>query len=231
MVLWVVLSLFLVMVMVDVVWILGQPTFIPRSMIRSNKYRSYYSFSLKRGDHFCVAVDGRGGVGHRTTYFSSQKVYLSADSHDAGFGTYQSHCTASPMLSPLGRGYSYNATGGYSFGVAAIGGKVVWVLVPPTFLAINLIFVLVVVIFFSHWSRYYISVGHSNRYSSYYSLSQMWHNHFSVSGDGIGVVGTRTTLFSSHKVGFGGYRHDMEFSPYQSHRTGSPVYSSFSKYY
>ena len=45
-------------------------------MIHSNKFRSYYSLYMMRDGNFIVYGDGKGGVGTRTTNFSSRKVDL-----------------------------------------------------------------------------------------------------------------------------------------------------------
>ena len=86
-------------------------------MTHSKKYRSYYSLYLSRDDIFSVAICGRGGVGHSTTQFFTQKFYFSADIYDMVFRPLQSHRTASPMASLLSKAYSDSSTGDYSYGV------------------------------------------------------------------------------------------------------------------
>ena len=66
-------------------------------------------------------------------------------------------------------------------------------------------------------------MSHSNKYRSSSSLSQRLHDHFSVSGDGRGSAGTRTTHFYSQKVYFGIDRNGEGICPSQSHCTGSPM--------
>ena len=85
--------------------------------------------------------------------------------------------------------------------------------------------------FVSSRSSDYPDMIHSKRDISSCSLFQKNNNQFSTTGDGRGDIGPRTTNFSSQKVGFVRYTHDMGFIPSQIYCIETPVTSSCSRGY
>ena len=89
----------------------------------SKKYRSSSSFSWGGGLKFSAAGGDRGGVCISTNHFSYQKSCLVTGMNDIGFEPYQSHCTASSLVSYWIRDYPIGDYYGSSFIVAAGGGR------------------------------------------------------------------------------------------------------------
>ena len=92
-------------------------------MIHSNKFRSYYSLYMMRDGNFIVYGDGKGGVGTRTTNFSSRKVDFITYRHDVGLRPSQIHCTASPMESLLSKYYKVGSYDSSTIGIDCGDGK------------------------------------------------------------------------------------------------------------
>ena len=103
--------------------------------------------------------------------------------------------------------------------------KVVWVLELPNFPPIKIIVCLMVIIFVSSRSIYYLAMFYSKKDKYFSSLSMRWYDKFSPSGDDIGGVGLRITHFSSQKVDFGTDRYNGRFHPSHHHCTSSPMVS------
>ena len=115
-------------------------------MIHSTKYRSSSLVYTRSEDQFSTDGDSRCGVGHSTKRFSFQKAFSVTERNYMGFRSYQCHHTASSIELYWIMDYPFDSSGDYSFGDNASDGKLVWVLVPPTFTPRKLIVVLMVVI-------------------------------------------------------------------------------------
>ena len=103
--------------------------------------------------------------------------------------------------------------------------KVVWVLGSPNFPPIKMIVCLMVIIFVSSHSRYYLAMFHSKKDKYFSSLSMRWYDKCSTYGCDRGGVGPRTIHVSPQNVYFGTDRYNGGFHPYHHHFTSSPVVS------
>ena len=106
--------------------------------------------------------------------------------------------------------------------------KVVWILGSPKFPPIEIIIVLMVLIFVSSHSRYYLAMLNSKKDKYYYSLFMRLYDKCITSSDDRGDVGPRNTHFSSQNVDFSTDRYNGRFHPSHRHSSPSPVMSEFS---
>ena len=158
----------------------------------------------------------RGGVGPKTTHFSSHKYFVGVYRHDEGFWSYQLHRIAYPMeLSWIGY-YPFGDYSVYSFGVASVYCK-------GGFSTSTIQLSTKKIVFFLNGDYYVSSLSSSNPYRSHYKKDRSYYYYYlflqgcdqsNVAANWRGVIGQNITHFSSHKFYSSSDRHDGDFLHY-----------------